>query len=748
MKGTKEGEKSFDEILNEGDARKTKQKKAVNFRLSVFAAGALILGILFAEKLLTGRAVIAAIVAIVTAAFLILCAVSLIFNIEKGKLVKNILFAAFFAGIFALGAAGFYAQYKNFSKKDLGGHYYTITGNVRSKTEDDYFSLLEITNVSVKGVFNGKIGYGVALSVSGEASPEIGDEITFTAFITEYSAVYDGELAASRMAEGFKYRAEVSASEIISVKNSPNIFQRVNLFIKDALKAGLGEKEFGVAYAMLTGGSEHVEEGILSAYRDVGIAHIFAVSGLHIGFFTAALGWLLKKCRVKPVIRAVFVITSAFFYSGVCGFSSSSLRAAIMCSAAYFAVLSGERYDGLSALGIAAAIILLLNPAELFTAGFELSFITVAGLLILARPLFGLLCKIMPAKLAKAFSAVISAFAFSFPVLLRFFGKISFTSILANLIFIPVVGALYVALFALTIVAGIFGANGVFLFLPNIALKAINVAAGALQSVALIVSGTAFGAYAAFYYASAITASGMINLKRVPRAVVSAFLAAVFLAGTAVYHSGRVNAAEAYLSGNGKVSAAIIKEGRENFLIITGNAKNFSPAPIFRAAEKKGIDNLKTVYILSGGANGDFADAHAVLTMLSHGFAIEKIVWCKTEEAFDESLKTVIEKSFSGVKAEAIACGDIVKDGKISFSFAAGGAAAEIFTEEFSAAVIGMLGENAEGCEELKSEYDFVVCSDYAESISALCDYKEFYSFFYSERFTNVISSGIISLRF
>lgn len=744
MANLKEGEEFFGEDFNRENSRKIKRKKAVNFRLSVFAAGALISGILCAEKFLTGQTLFAILLA---TAFFVLCAACLIFYTEKGKLVRKILFAALFAGLFALGATGFNSQFKNFSSRELGGHYYTITGNVRSKTEESYGAVLEITGVSVSGAVKGKIDYGIVLFVSGETSVETGDEISFTAFLTEYSAIYDGELAASRMAEGFKYRAEISASEILSVVDSPNLFQRVNRFIEKSLRAGLNEKEFGVAYAMLTGGSEQVEDELLEAYREIGIAHIFAVSGLHIGFFAAALGFVLKKCRVNSVVRAVAVICASFFYSGVCGFSASSLRAAMMCSAAYFAALSGERYDGLSALGISAAIILAVNPAELFTAGFELSFISVAGLLIAERPICALLCKIMPEKLARAFAAVIAAFAFSFPVLLKFFGTVSFTSILANLIFIPVVGVLYVSLFALTLLAGIFGANGVLLFLPAAAIKAINVAAVALKSVALTVSGTAFGAYVLCYYASAVTASGMFNLKRISKTVVSVLLAAVFLAGTAVYHSQISEMTEVYLAGNGKVSAAIIKEGKDNFLVLTSDVKNFSPQPIFRAAAKKDISNFKAVYLLQGGAK-EPADAHAVLTVLRHGFGIEKIVWCKSQTERDENLIKVIEKSFAGVKAEALDCGERRDEGKVSFEFALYGNAAKIFAEDFSAAVIGKLGENAGGCERLDGAYDFIVCSDYAESLSAVCDYNDFYSFFYSERFTNVLSSGIISLRF
>lgn len=717
-------------------------KKLMNFRLSVFAAGATIAGIFCAENYLLGETVSAA---VFLCAFVILCTVFLIFYTdyaEKSRAKRNFLFVLVFLLLFAVGAAGFTARFKAFSSRELGGHYYTVTGNVCSKTETSYGTALEIKNAFTEGVYKGETGYKIVLTVDGKTTADVGDKISFFAFLTEYSVVYDGKLAANRLAEGVKYRAEISASDIKILSHSPDIFQAANLFIKRALENGMTGDEFGVAYAMLTGGSEFIGDELLSAYRDLGIAHIFAVSGLHIGFFAAALSFVLKRCRVNRFALSALVILSSFFYSGVCGFSSSSLRAAIMCSVSFAASLSGKRYDGLSSLGVAATLVLVYSPAELFTAGFVLSFTIVAGLLIFAPALSRLFGKFLPKRLASSAAAVLAAFAFSVPVLLWSFGEISVLSVLVNLIFLPVVGILYVVLFVLTVLAGVFGGNTVLLFLPAEAIGVINYFATFAKGAALIVAGTAFGFPAAFWYASVVSASGIINLKRKAKIAVSIVLAAVFVIGTATVSTMNAARTEVYLCGSGKVSATIVKTLEGNSLILADFNASFSPSVIFRTAERKGITRLDTVYILSGDKN---TDAQVALSVLRHCFDIENAVYFGER---DEAMETIIKKIFKNISVTAMKDGEKIKRGGLIFSYVSEGRAAEIKTEKFFAAIAGKFGKNDVKTTDFKGGYDFAVCSDYAETLKVVLSPRKFYSFLYSERFTNVVSSGIISLRF
>lgn len=71
---------------------------------------------------------------------------------------------------------------------------------------------------------------------------------------------------------------------------------------------------------MLTGDGSAVENGLLQNFRYGGVAHIFAVSGLHIGVIYAILSFLLKRIRMPKLLRCALIFAPLLFYVGVCPF--------------------------------------------------------------------------------------------------------------------------------------------------------------------------------------------------------------------------------------------------------------------------------------------------------------------------------------------------------------------------------------------------------------------------------------------
>ena len=169
------------------------------------------------------------------------------------------------------------------------------------------------------------------------------------------------------------------------------MFESINIFIRDTLKVGLDLDEFTVAYALLCGNSDYMETEIIENFRASGVAHIFAVSGLHIGFFAVILNFITDKLRFNKYVKFFFVVSVLLFYSGVCGFTASSIRATIMTAVMLLAGLIGKKYDGLSSVALAGIIVLLYAPIQLFCVGFQLSFGVVLGINILSRPISKLL---------------------------------------------------------------------------------------------------------------------------------------------------------------------------------------------------------------------------------------------------------------------------------------------------------------------------------------------------------------------
>lgn len=711
-------------------------KKLVNFRLSVFVAGALIAGIACAANFAVQKYAQGIIFAV---AFFLLCAAFLIFYTDKNTLLQNILTVCALALFFAAGLLGFTAEKNAFVKEDIGGHYFSVEGKVAERTDSDYGLVLILKNVSVKGIVDGKLSYKLAAYLSDtEKVAEVGDVVSFYGYVTEYSLIYDGRLTASRLADKVKYRAETDGVTLVS--HSPDIFERANLFIKRALLSGTESDEFGVAYAMLTGNSDFMSDELLYTYRAFGVAHIFAVSGLHIGFFSAAVGWLLKKLRVNKYLCAAIVIAACAFYSGVCGFSASAIRATVMCSVAFIASLCGERYDGLSALGIAATLILLYEPAQLYCAGFILSFTVVAGILVLSRPLCALFKKRLPDKAANSLAAVLSAFIFGLPALVSIFGNVSVLSIIANMLLIPIVGVLYVATFIAAVLSGITGWGAALLFLPKYALVAVNFLMTFASGAAVVITGVTFGIATLFYYLAAILPSGLINIPKTAKAISSVVMAALFIVCAVAVNVTEARTTYVVAAGTESFSVVLADTPEGAVLIVADSKKVFSPSPVLKIAKRRGIKRLSAVYLLKTA--NDNSDPQDVATKISFSLPMDKIVYYGKE---DETLSAVMKKSFPGIELVHADDGKIKECGTI-MNYALDGNAIVMDICGKSIAVFNAFGEYFAGYSGLNGDFYAIFACDYADSISAVYKPKEFCALKYYKNIKNVVSSGMVTL--
>lgn len=195
--------------------------------------------------------------------------------------------------------------------------------------------------------------------------------------------------------------------------------------------------------ALVLGVRSGVEPEHWRLLRETGTSHLMAISGLHVGL-VAGMGfylgfWLWKFCatcclRFSAVkAGAVISLSVAVLYAGLAGFSIPTQRALIMLSVLMFAVLAGRSLRPWQGVSIALVLVLLFDTASVLSAGFWLSFLAVAVILLVldqwrSRPTWQLFVLIQ---------CVISlAFV---PLTGWFFGEASLVSPLANLIAVPVV---------------------------------------------------------------------------------------------------------------------------------------------------------------------------------------------------------------------------------------------------------------------------------------------------------------------
>lgn len=141
--------------------------------------------------------------------------------------------------------------------------------------------------------------------------------------------------------------------------------------------------------AVLTGDREYLTADTRDIYVSSGIAHVLALSGLHVGIIMACLMLVLSPLRLWRLRWLVRVITLLllWIFAVLTGLTPSVVRAVVMASVWLLACSLERRVSPLNSMAFAAIIIMVFEPTAIFTAGFQLSFAAVTGVILLSERL-------------------------------------------------------------------------------------------------------------------------------------------------------------------------------------------------------------------------------------------------------------------------------------------------------------------------------------------------------------------------
>lgn len=166
-----------------------------------------------------------------------------------------------------------------------------------------------------------------------------------------------------------------------------NVFYHIREDCKELIHSYLPEKTVGLATAILLGDKSLLDKVDLLHFQDAGAMHVLAVSGLHVGIVMLLLNFLFQRAskRISRRQAILFTLILTFIYAGVTGFSPSVLRSFIMFGLLMIAQTKSWSMNSLNALGIAAVLLILINPLVVYDMGFQLSFAAMLGILVLYR---------------------------------------------------------------------------------------------------------------------------------------------------------------------------------------------------------------------------------------------------------------------------------------------------------------------------------------------------------------------------
>ena len=310
-------------------------------------------------------------------------------------------------------------------------------------------------------------------------SAHIGDHVEGNVSLFPFHPpIFPGGLDQRRKAylEGISAQGRLLFLHKVTKTDEYSSLARIRRNITERFYTHIPGESGAIAAALVTGERSKISFATRQAFADSGIAHILAISGLHLSliagfvFFMVRGGlalsmYITEKYPIKKW-AAFFGIVFTCAYLLISGMGYPSIRAFIMTSIAMIAIMVNRRPISMRVLAIAAFIILLISPEAIISASFQLSFAAVTALIAFYdmgwRPLYlwskdgGWHRKFIVYVTGIIFSTVIATLATT-PFTMALFNRLTAQALLGNLLAIPLTGLFVMPSALLATLSMIFG---------------------------------------------------------------------------------------------------------------------------------------------------------------------------------------------------------------------------------------------------------------------------------------------------
>jgi len=259
---------------------------------------------------------------------------------------------------------------------------------VSNKIEKEYKNLYE---VQIKNINEGK-GYKnvkIYLQIKKQEKTNIkyGDLIRFKGdYIKPSTQRNEGGFDYSQYLKTLNIYGTVNCSKIEIIKNSEinpilNISNHISEKIKENIEKILPEKEANILKGILLGDTKEIDEELKENFRISNIAHILAVSGMHVSYVIVAIDIIFRKIlgKRKEKFLTIFILITYMF---ITGFSPSIVRATVMGIILISSKLIHRKNDIWESLSLSLIILLLSNPYLITNVGVQLSYCGTIGICI------------------------------------------------------------------------------------------------------------------------------------------------------------------------------------------------------------------------------------------------------------------------------------------------------------------------------------------------------------------------------
>ncbi len=244
--------------------------------------------------------------------------------------------------------------------------------------------------------------------------------------------------------KGINYYSYCKSKKLVEKRESTNPFYRIIGEWRERIESILFKnrnkeikKENIMIEALLLGNRKKLDNFTKDRLISIGIFHLIAISGLHIGIIAFLIFYILKLFKLNR--RVILISTGVFLllFSFFSGTKISALRAVIMAEFIIVSKLLSKRTRILNVIGLSGFFIIASNPFEILDIGFVLTYSLTIGIIKL-REVFLELIKTRYLFVNEFLAANLSASLVSIPLSIYFFKRYSLISIISNLILLPI----------------------------------------------------------------------------------------------------------------------------------------------------------------------------------------------------------------------------------------------------------------------------------------------------------------------
>ena len=423
-----------------------------------------------------------------------LCSCFLLWDTRKNQALR---LSALF--VFLFGAGFFFTQVRTRILSTPRIHYplsaVTITGTVEEASDFSDGGQIVVNKVKIKSLADWKTPQKIRLNLPEHMSlPQTGDQIEATVYLSApKSPVTPTGFDLSRQLYFKKIGATGSLDgDFKIIKPAKHSLWRD--IINKRIDSVLPDNTRGIAKALVTGESKSVPFDIVQSYRNAGIAHILAVSGLHMSLLAGLIFVVIRSVLAlipkivlyynTKKIAAVAALIACFAYLHISGASFAAQRSFIMIALVLIAVLLNRRALSVVSVAWAAFFILLFKPEALLSTGFQLSFAAVTALICAyekGNELYTRLSEKKEGFLFSLFSIVtgllaasLVAFVATAPFALFHFRQLPLYGIFASMIATTLTGFWIMPALTIGTLFMPFAADKPFLILASYGIKNVN----------------------------------------------------------------------------------------------------------------------------------------------------------------------------------------------------------------------------------------------------------------------------------